>query len=908
MWCASTWILFNALEIASADFQTALFWTNAQIFAIAPIPLLWLYMALQFTGNERRLTCRHFITLSVVPVVCLIGLLTNDMHGLFMPSVWYETWGSIINVETERGVLLIAFYLHGYLVVIAGAYLLARRSYSVEGFRWQGSAVLLGVGLSVGAHVLDWTNVNPIQYVNLAPLGLSFAVPLFAFTLARTRRADILPIARGTIVHTMQDAVLVLDIENRIIDLNPAAEAMVGQPLARVMGKPLLEAWPESARQIEVLSSKKGEPTEVRFNRGNQIYVLDARRSELTDKSGRIISHVVVLRDTTKRAQVEEALRLSEEHFRALTENATDLVVIVDSDSSISYASPSIRRVFGFELDDLIGKCASDFLHPEDMVNVMMALASSVQNPGVADPILARFRGVDGNWRVLECVANNLLEHPSVRGIVVNARDVTERTVAEEKLRLSEVYFRALTENSTDITIITGIDGVIRYVSPSLERIFNRSRDQVIGHSTAEFMHPDDFNDMMSELANLFLETHASATTTARFHDSDGQWHILECTVSNLLDHPAIQGIVVNARDVTERENIAQALRESEERYRLHFENVQDVVYSFDSSFRVLTVSPSISKYLGMQPEQFVGKSFAELGLLPPEYLEKALVEASKVLAGGQIESTTYEFIVKDGSRIVAEVSSSPVFQNGKVISAINVARDITERVQADARIRASLAEKETLLKEIHHRVKNNMQIIASLLSLQAGTIENPLMRAQLEDSQNRIRSMALVHERLYRSPDLAIIDFEQYLHDLCGYLVQGYHAESKGIVLNVNVGSIRLDVDMAIPCGLIVNELVSNALKHAFPENMGGVIRVDARTEAYGAYVLTVQDNGIGTPDLFDVAHSKTLGLQLVASLARQLKGTLSLQSGNGTTIALTFLPHSAANHVPIPVNEQVF
>lgn len=567
MWCGSTWILFNALEIASADFQTALFWTNAQIFAIAPIPLLWLYMALQFTGNERRLTRRHFITLSLVPVVCLIGLLTNDMHGLFMPSVWYETWGSIINVETERGVLLIAFYLHGYLVVIAGAYLLARRSFSVEGFRWQGSAVLLGVGLTVGAHVLDWTNVNPIQYVNLAPLGLSVAVPLFAFTLARTRRADILPIARTSIIRTMQDAVIVLDTEYRIIDLNPAAEEMIDQSLAKIAGRTLEQVWPESTQPTGILPSKRGELTEVRFKRGDQTSILDARRSELTDKSGRIISHVIVLRDTTKRTQAEEALRLSEEHFRALTENATDLVVIVDSEALISYASPSIKRVFGFELDQLIGTTATNFIHPEDIVNVMMALAASVQNPGVADPILARFRGVDGSWHMLECVANNLLDHPSVRGIVVNARDVTERTVAEEKLRLSEAYFRALTENSTDITIITGIDGVIRYVSPSLERIFNRRRDQVIGHSTAEFMHPDDFNDMMSELANSFLEANASATTTARFQDSDGQWHILECTVSNLLDHPAIQGIVVNARDVTERENIAQALRESEERY-----------------------------------------------------------------------------------------------------------------------------------------------------------------------------------------------------------------------------------------------------------------------------------------------------------------------------------------------------
>lgn len=899
LWCSAAWALFNALEIASTSLQTALFWKSAQIFAIAPIPLLWLWLALQFTGNEHRLTRRYAIALAIVPTVSLIGLLTNDLHGQFMPSVRSESWNSVIMIVAERGPLMLAFYLYGYVVIAAGAYLLARRSFSSQGFRWQGSVVLFGVALSVGAHTLDWTQTSPIPHINLAPLGLALAIPLFVVTLVRARRADILPVARDRIIQTIQDAVLVLDIENRIIDLNPAAETIIGQPLAKVMGKPLVEAWPASAQQVGRLAERSGEPNEIRLRVDKQTRVFDARRSELTDSRGRNISHVIVLRDTTSRAHAEEALRLSEEHFRALTENATDLVVIVDSSALISYASPSIKRAFGLGLDELIGRSAADFVHPEDMGSVVVALAACAQRSGVAAPILARFRGAADQWRTLECVANNLMDHPSVRGIVVNARDVTERTQAEEKLRLSESYFRALTENSTDITIITGIDGVIQYVSPSLERIFKRSREQVVGHSTAEFMHPDDFDHMMAGLVNSMWETSTSATTSARFHDSEGYWHILECTASNLLDHPVIQGIVVNARDVTERENIAQALRQSEERYRLHFEHVNDVVYSFDSDFRVLSISPSVSKYVGMKPEEFVGKHFAELGLVPPEYLEKAFVEGSRVLSGERLEGTIYEFIADNGARIIAEVSASPVFQDGKVISAINVARDITERVQADVRTRASLAEKETLLKEIHHRVKNNMQIVASLLSLQAGTVDDPQMRAQLKDSQNRIRSMALVHERLYRSQDLSNIDFKEYITDLCGYLMQGYRAEDKGVSLIVEVENIKLDVDMAIPFGLIVNELVSNALKHAFPKAMKGTIRVEARRESDASYRLTVQDNGIGMPDHIDFEHSKTLGLQLVASLVRQLKGTASIQSSDGTNVVLSFSPHPVASQM---------
>ncbi|HEX7974683.1 MAG TPA: GAF domain-containing protein [Anaerolineales bacterium] len=211
--------------------------------------------------------------------------------------------------------------------------------------------------------------------------------------------------------------------------------------------------------------------------------------------------------------------------------------------------------------------------------------------------------------------------------------------------------------------------------------------------------------------------------------------------------------------------------------------------------------------------------------------------------------------------------------------------------------IRSSLHEKEVLLKEIHHRVKNNMQIISSLLSLQSEKISDPQALEMLGDSQTRIRSMALIHEKLYRSKDLAQIDFGEYIRSLAGYLFRTLGGDVRGVRLDLEAAEVFLGVDTAVPCGLVLNELLSNALKHAFPEAPGGsapiggpVIRILLQAEGAGRWVLTVADNGVGFPPGLDFTSAGSLGLQLVASLVEQLGGRLELDCQAGTTVRVRF------------------
>jgi len=232
-------------------------------------------------------------------------------------------------------------------------------------------------------------------------------------------------------------------------------------------------------------------------------------------------------------------------------------------------------------------------------------------------------------------------------------------------------------------------------------------------------------------------------------------------------------------------------------------------------------------------------------------------------------------------ARVASESDAAP--------DIVCVAQDITERKRAEERIKASLREKEVLLREIHHRVKNNLQIISSLLHLQSKQIEHEAARALFDESQSRIRSMALIHERLYQSDDLAQVDFAAYLDGLTEHLFRTYNVRRDAISCALEADGGSLSVDRAIPCGLIVNELVANALKHAFPDGRSGTIRV-RYAEDDGQARLEVADDGVGAPNGFESEASGSLGLRLVRGLVQQLDGTLAIDHDDGLRFTITF------------------
>jgi two-component sensor histidine kinase len=217
---------------------------------------------------------------------------------------------------------------------------------------------------------------------------------------------------------------------------------------------------------------------------------------------------------------------------------------------------------------------------------------------------------------------------------------------------------------------------------------------------------------------------------------------------------------------------------------------------------------------------------------------------------------------------------------------------DITERRLYEERIHTSLKEKEVLLKEIHHRVKNNLQVISSLLYLQGSQIRDYQTAQVFKDSQSRVKAMALVHERLYRSSDLARIDFAGYVQDVTHHLLRSYESSQRNIRLKIEVDPVSLNIDTAIPCALIVNELVSNSLKYAFPNALDGEIRIRLTQRDDENLNLVISDNGIGFPHDFSMERTDSLGLQLVHNLTSQLNGTVRCRNNDGAEIDIRFKP----------------
>jgi PAS domain S-box-containing protein len=305
----------------------------------------------------------------------------------------------------------------------------------------------------------------------------------------------------------------------------------------------------------------------------------------------------------------------------------------------------------------------------------------------------------------------------------------------------------------------------------------------------------------------------------------------------------------------------------------------------------IVYTNPKFDQMFGYDSGELIGEHIA---IVNYETEEKTAIEVYQEIVTSirQYGEFTYEVhnVKKDGNPFWCRGTSS-IFSHheyGKVFVAIQ--QDITQQKQADDKIRASLQEKEVLLQEIHHRVKNNLGIVSGLLQMQCRRTQDAQATAILRDSQNRIASIALVHEKLYRSEELADIDFAQYIPDLTTHLFDSYNISSNRVRLNIQVENASLNIEKAIPCGLIINELVSNALKYAFPDKQVGEIQVKFYQESGVNLILIIRDNGVGLSAEFDRTKTKTLGLTLVQGLVKQLRGNLDINSQQGTEFKITF------------------
>lgn len=281
-----------------------------------------------------------------------------------------------------------------------------------------------------------------------------------------------------------------------------------------------------------------------------------------------------------------------------------------------------------------------------------------------------------------------------------------------------------------------------------------------------------------------------------------------------------------------------------------------------------------------------MGRNFVQFVF--KEDVEYALEQFKKIISGGP-DPIECRIVTKSGDLKWIRSSGRPIYLNDRFLGVQGVMSDITDQKRAEDEIKASLREKEAMMREIHHRVKNNLQIVSSLLRLQSRSIKSKTMKDTFEIAQNRIKSMALIHEVLYLSENLDKINFSDYIKRITNHLFAMFSRKAKKIQLELDVGEFYLDIDKAIPCGLIINELVSNAFKHAFPDGNSGKIQVHLDNKL-DKYTIVVKDTGAGFPDDVDLENTETLGLQLVNDLVKQIDGSYKMQIDGGTIFKITF------------------
>jgi PAS domain S-box-containing protein len=346
--------------------------------------------------------------------------------------------------------------------------------------------------------------------------------------------------------------------------------------------------------------------------------------------------------------------------------------------------------------------------------------------------------------------------------------------------------------------------------------------------------------------------------------------------------------------DILRRRQTEQTLRQNEAQLRVFVENTPAAVAVLDRNMQYLLTSHRWLVDYGLKDQYLIGRSHYEVfPNLPDRWKEIH----QRCLQGAVERCEEDSFQRADGTHEWLKWEIRPWHDGlGKVGGIILFTEIITERRQAEKQIQKSLEEKDILLKEIHHRVKNNLQIVSSLLSLQAGYITDQAALAIFREGQSRVKTMALIHEKLYRSNDLAKTDFAQYVHDLITELFHSYGVNPAIVSLKIHIRNVMLGIDTAIPCGLILNELVSNALKYAFLTDQKGNISISLRQGKQGEYLLIVSDNGVGIPEDLNFHETQSLGLTLVCTFVAQLRGKIELDRRNGTTFKISFpIPKSA-------------
>jgi PAS domain S-box-containing protein len=577
----------------------------------------------------------------------------------------------------------------------------------------------------------------------------------------------------------------------------------------------------------------------------------------------------------TRHNQAEQALRESEQNYRQLTDSISDVFFEMDKDLRYTYWNKASEKLTGISAKDAIGKSLSelfpDTLNTRKAERVYLDVLRTQQPQTFINEYI--FGGKDFFF--------DISAYPSKRGLSVFVKDITDRKQAEEELREKEEFNFALFQHNPIQTMVVDRGG--RVLKVNMAKRKSGDRLPKIGDVMYKDYAAKHEIDMHAELMECIRSSKTKRFSELKYGDK----------FLTILIAPFPHGAIITSLDITERKRAEEALHASEGRYRSLFDNMLEgfayckIIVDKNNKpidFEYTKVNDAFEALTGLKKEYIIGKRATEA--IPS--VKKAHPVLFKIYGKVALTGKPANFdIYFEPLKIWLSIS---VYcpKRGYFVAIFD---NITERKLAEEEIRASLKEKEVLLQEVHHRVKNNMQLISSLFSLQSRRIKDKQAFEILKSSQNRIRSMGLIHEKLYKTKDFARVDFNEYVRSLTNHLFSSYGINKEAIKLNTNIKDVFLDINTAIPCGLIINELVSNSMKYGFPDGKKGEIKIAVLPLNKNKVELIVSDNGVGLPEEVEFRNTESLGLHLVTILVDgQLHGDIKLERDGGTSFHIRF------------------
>jgi PAS domain S-box-containing protein len=607
------------------------------------------------------------------------------------------------------------------------------------------------------------------------------------------------------------------------------------------------------------------------------------------DEQNEVINLIMKFQDiTTRKLKVQQILNFQEERFQFAIEGSNDGIWDWNILKDEVYFSGRWKRMLGYDEHEI----KNDFkewesrLHPEDRERVLEEVENAFKNKNYSYAVEHRLKCRDGNYKWIlargKVIDWNNDEPLRMAG---THTDISDRKEMEVRVLNHEKMLAGILETLPVIVFAKDIKNEFRFSlwNKQAETIFGLKAEACIGKNDYDFYSKNDADffrakDLETIESKQILDIPEETVQTP---NGPVLIHTLKTIVRGNNGEPLY--LIGVSENISELKKINDTLKVSEERYRSLVENSPIIIMTTDINEKIQFVNFPLG---GRSIDETIGHSI--YNFIAGEYHAMIREAHKKVFTTKKIVTYETEALDKDGTKIWFQTYVGPMLIGNMVAGLTLFTRDISERIEGEEKIKKSLKEKEVLLQEVHHRVKNNLQIISSILNLQTRSIRNPKFLDLIQETRYRIMSMSFIHDLLYQTTDFTNIDFSKYLQSITSNIMNTYTL-NKNIDLKLDVESIFLNLDNAIPCGLIVNELITNVFKYAFPDDRKGEINI-ALKQVNNKVVLSVSDNGVGIKKQVDYKTTESLGFQLINSLVSQIDGELKYENNNGTKFMMSF------------------